>query len=217
MKLLLPIAACVAAVAAAPLAVAPLAAQNASPVLVRNTGVILGVAANVSSINSEDLTDGTDTGGGLDLRAGYAFTRNLALVLGLTGAAVDGEGDTYGLGHFDLGFRYSFANPQRALVPYLEVAGTLRVLSQEDSEPPPGSDVTTTEDLVISGAGFTFGGGLQYFIAPAWALGADLRFTNGEFSDVEYGDVTVDGFEFDATTTRLSLGISWFPQRQRDR
>ena len=217
MKPLLPLVACAAvAMAAAPLATAPLAAQDTSAVRVRNTGVVLGVALNGTSISSDDRAEDRESGGGIDLRAGYAFTRNISLLLGLTAAAIDGEGDTNVLAHLDLGFRYSFADPHRALVPYLEAATTVRVLAQKDAPPPDGSG-TTREDLSITGTGFTLGGGLQYHIAPAWAIGADLRWTTGEFSEVEYGDVKLDDVEIDATTTRLSLGLTWYPQRQRDR
>jgi len=70
-------------------------------------------------------------------------------------------------------------------------------------------------DLEISGGGFTFGGGVKYHVAPAWALGASLRWTVGEFSTVKVNNVSVDGFEIDATSTRLTVGVTWRPMLAR--
>ena len=68
-------------------------------------------------------------------------------------------------------------------------------------------------DLEISGGGFTFGGGLQYHVAPPVSLGASLRVTVGEFTTVKINNVSVDGFELDATSTRLTIGVTWWPMR----
>ena len=66
-------------------------------------------------------------------------------------------------------------------------------------------------DLEISGGGLTFGGGLQYYVVPALALGANVRWTVGEFKTVKFNNVSVDGFEIDATTTRINIGLTWRP------
>jgi hypothetical protein len=42
-------------------------------------------------------------------------------------------------------------------------------------------------------------------------IGASLRWTTGEFSTVEFNNVSIDGFELDATSTRLNLGVTWRP------
>jgi hypothetical protein len=70
-------------------------------------------------------------------------------------------------------------------------------------------------NLEISGGGLTFGGGIQYYVAPAWALGANLRWTVGEFSTVKFNNVSIDGFELDATSTRLNFGLTWRPMMGR--
>ena len=63
----------------------------------------------------------------------------------------------------------------------------------------------------MSGVGFTFGGGVQYYVAPVLALGAGVRWTVGEFDTVKFNGMTVDGFKLDATSTRLNLGVTWRP------
>ena len=50
-------------------------------------------------------------------------------------------------------------------------------------------------------------------MTPAVALGASLRWTVGEFSTVKFNNVSLEGFELDATSTRLMLGVTWRPLR----
>ena len=70
-------------------------------------------------------------------------------------------------------------------------------------------------DLSIMGTGVSFGGGLNYFVSPSWALGGSLKYTMGEFSRVQFDKVSVDGFEIDATSARFNLGFTWFPGGRR--
>jgi hypothetical protein len=65
----------------------------------------------------------------------------------------------------------------------------------------------------FSGAAFFLGGGLSFYMTPSLALTGGLHWGVGEFSDVKVDNVTVSGFEADATTTRLNLGITWYPKR----
>ena len=201
--------------ALAVLAASPLTAQYQSDEIVRSrtTGLILGAAIGGSAFQSSELSDQTERGGGAELRLGWGFTPNFAIIADAGGATMDGPASQYTLGHFDFGARYSFANARRAFVPYLEAALTGRAMVEQDVESTDQNGNVTRDDLVFSGFGYTVGGGVQYYVAPALALGADLRWTTGEFDTVEYGNVSVEGFEVDATTTRLSLGLTWYPIR----
>jgi opacity protein-like surface antigen len=97
-------------------------------------------------------------------------------------------------------------------VPFIEGGISARVAGQDDIEVVDEEGGASQEvDLEISGGGFTFGGGIQYHVAPAWALGAGLKWTVGEFSTVKVNNVSVDGFELDATSTRLNFGVTWRP------
>ncbi|HEX8212782.1 MAG TPA: outer membrane beta-barrel protein [Longimicrobium sp.] len=169
-------------------------------------GFHLGAALNGSSINFdlEDEETDTEKGFGISLTAGYNFTPQFGVLINLTGANVEADGGSFGLGHGDLAGRFSFANPASALVPYLELGVSSIALVEEDAE--------SGEDVQISGTGFTGAAGLNYFFSPKLALDANLRFTAGELDTIKIGgesQTTDEGV--DATTARINIGISWFP------
>ncbi|HLL84774.1 MAG TPA: outer membrane beta-barrel protein [Longimicrobium sp.] len=172
-------------------------------------GFHLGAALNGSSIkfDLEDEETGLpierENGAGITLTAGYNFTPQFGLLINLTGASLEVEGGSLGLGHADLAGRFSLANPATALVPYLEL-GVTSIALVEDEE--------SDEDVTISGTGFTGAAGLNYFFSPKLALDANLRFTMGELDTFKVGgnSQTIDE-GVDATTARINIGISWFP------
>ena len=192
---------------------APLAAQQTTGARASSTkGFFLGLHGNSSTVESDEqdgqgIGTGDERGSGLGLQLGYGFTHNLALVLDGTGALLDLDGEDVGLGHFDIGLRYAFTGPTRPVVPYLEAAFSGYGLGQNDADFGDG----TTGDVTLTGTGFTFGGGLQYYVAPKWALGAAFKYTTGEFDKVKVDDVSVDDLNIDATTTRINLGVTWYP------
>jgi opacity protein-like surface antigen len=147
-------------------------------------GFHLGAALNGSSIkfDLEDEETGLEaereSGAGITLTAGYNFTPQFGLLINLTGANLEVEGGSLGLGHADLAGRFSLANPATALVPYLEL-GVTSIALVEDEE--------SDEDVTISGTGFTGAAGLNYFFSPKLALDANLRFTMGELDTFKVG------------------------------
>ena len=40
-----------------------------------------------------------------------------------------------------------------------------------------------------------------------------FRTLQGEFTQVRFYNITVDGFEVDATSARFNLGFTWYPMR----
>lgn len=108
------------------------------------------------------------------------------------------------LGHGDLGLRYHFASGG-SFVPFLE--GAFTVWSAMDDDADFGGE---PGELEISGQGFTLGGGFLYFFNRRAALLGDLRFTKGEFNKVRFENVSVDGFDIDATSARLNVGVTLF-------
>jgi opacity protein-like surface antigen len=190
---------------------------SAAPLRSATNKFFFGVALNGSAIQSDDITDSdVESGGGLEMQLGYAFTPKFALFLDGTGANMSPDvGDSYGLGHFDIGARWQFSNPSRALVPFVDVALTGRAAVQQDVMLSDEFGNSETGDLSVSGAGFTFGGGLNYHVSPRFALTTGLRWTVGEFSQVKFNNVSVDGLEVDATTTRFNLGFVWYPRGGR--
>jgi len=200
------------------LAALPIAAQQpAAAGFVRsNTSkLFVEVAANGSGIFVYDLSDGTETGGGLTLRLGYGFTPKIAAFIDFAGSTITADGGNYELAHGDLGLRYHFANSAKAWVPFLEVAGSVFVAWQEDITLEDDQGNVERGDLEISGVGVTLGGGLLYFFNPKWALSTGIKWTTGEFDDVKFGNVSFSGLKLDATTTRLNVGVAWFPMRSR--
>jgi hypothetical protein len=191
--------------AASLLALSTASAQDAAT---RSTtrGFHVGAALNGSSIelSDDELGGERESGGGLSLTAGYGFTPQFGLLLTVSGANISPEdGDDYALGQADIAARFSFANPARAFVPYLEVGFTGLSAQQDDTE---------LGDVELSGSGFTGAAGLNYFFNPKLALDVNLRFTAGEFNTLKIGDESVsdeDGVEL--TTGRFNVGISWFP------
>ena len=190
-------------------------AQQTSPALRSNTEkLMLSLALGGTSIKSDEFENETESGGGFSLQAGWGFTRLFTLLVDASGAVLGDDDDEFVLLHFDLLGRFNFASPQRAWVPYVEGGVSGRVAGQDDIEVD-GPNGNEEVDLEISGGGFTFGGGVQYHIRPTVALGAGLRWTVGEFSTVKVNNVSVEGFEIDATSTRLMFGVTWRPMLPR--
>ncbi|HEY0024044.1 MAG TPA: hypothetical protein VGB24_14080 [Longimicrobium sp.] len=108
------------------------------------------------------------------------------------------------LAHFDIGGRLNFGTTTSALRPYVNAAfsGVAEGASGE-----PGG-----EDVVLSGAGLTLGGGLQYFVSPRFALDGALQGSFGKFTQIHEGDGPTE-LEEDRkfTTARLQLGVTWHP------
>jgi len=216
-----PAATPVAAPAAAPVA-APVERPTAPPIATAqvsagttaraNTSkLFLGLALNGSAITSDELSSDTRSGGGLSAQLGWGFTKHFALVLDMSGASIRTDAGDFALGHFDIGARWHFVSSSRALVPFLEAAYGGRAAVEQDVILSDGSGNLYQGDLSIAGTGFSFGGGLQYHVAPKWALGGSLKWTTGEFSRVQFDNVSVDGLELDATSARFNLGFSWYP------
>lgn len=168
-------------------------------------GFFLGAGLNGTAIDSDELADGSDSGGGLSLQLGWGFTPALALFLEGTAASINAEGDSWMLSHGELGLRYHFVGGARKFVPYVEGAAGSRIGTLENT-----TVGTQQGDLEISGPGFTLGGGFLYFFNKGLGLNTSLKWTSGEFTTVKFRNVSVSGFEYDATTTRLSVGLTWF-------
>jgi opacity protein-like surface antigen len=143
---------------------------------------------------------------------GWGFTPRFTLLAGLAGAEMEDDPDEFALVHLDLLARFNFRSGH-AFVPFLEGGFSVRAAAQDDVEIGNGSP--QTGDLEISGGAFTVGGGAHYFVTPSVAFTASLQISSGEFSTVKFDNVSIDGFEIDATSARLNLGVTMYPMRQR--
>lgn len=181
-------------------------AQDAAPS--KTTGFLLGAHLNASSLNisPDEGEDETYSGGGLGFTIGYGFSNLLTLYLNVDGAALEDDGDEFTLGQADLGARFSFGGGARRLVPYLDVA--LSGISAQDEIETGEGDV----DIELRGGAFTFGGGLEYFFSPRFALDAGLKISVGSFTEAEIDGETIDDLDDNtATTARINIGVSFRP------
>lgn len=201
--------------AAGALVAAPVTARAQGAAVAGASGLSLGLELSGNSIKGDDsFADGTDNGGGLGLNLGYGFRSGVSLVAHLNGASMTSKGQAgaedmdYALAHFDLGARYTFLNPARKLAPFVELAFSGVAATAEDLQDAFGN----TGDLELGGSGFTVGGGADYYLSPKVALGARLAFTSGKFTDNKFAGQAIDSsFEPKFTTTRLAIGLTWFP------
>lgn len=188
------------------LVAAPAAAQSTATPVSSHKGFFLGAHLNNSSVSSDDLFEDSENGGGAGIQLGWGFTPRLSLFGEATVARLsDSEGDA-GFSHVDIGVRYAWTGA-RKWVPSLEAAFTGRGIASDDVELEPG----VVGDLRITGAGFTLGGGVQYFFTPKFAVGAQLKWTGGKFDKYEFDGEEVDGLDADATSTRVNIGVTWYP------
>jgi hypothetical protein len=171
---------------------------------------MFGLAFDAASIRSNDLTRSTASGPGVGATLGWGLTRNFALVLGASAARISSLDGDFDLGHADVVGRWHFVN-RSALVPFVEVGYAGRVASKQDAIMTDGTGSTTTGKLSIMGGGPSAGGGFEYFAMPGLALGGSFKWTGGQFTRVQFDNVSVDGLKIDATSARFNMGFTWYP------
>jgi len=173
-------------------------------------GFVVGLHATGATLTVED-GDRADAGGG-GLFVGYGLNRRFTLFAQVDGARFDEqstgavEGD-WTLGHFDLGLRFNFANSLRSWIPFLQASLGRRAVNVVD----PIVDGTAEEEVDFSGGSLTLGGGISYYLSRSWSIEAALLFTGGEFTTLRVDDVSISGFDEDATSRRFNLGVRWWP------
>jgi hypothetical protein len=152
-----------------------------------------------------------DGGGGFGLRAGYGFNRKWAPYFEIDAIVFDVANPEFGgywsMAHVDFGLRYSFANSLRRWVPFLEGAVGARGVKVDDATID-GDDVG---DINFSGGSFSLGGGVGYYVTQKVALEALIKFTGGRFEDQNIGNVTIHNLDIEAQSTRIKIGVAWWP------
>lgn len=179
-------------------------------------GFTLGIHASGASISIQDRD--RDNAGGGGVRIGYGVNRRFTLFAQADGAEFDdaqfdappGTGNIEGpwtMAHIDLGARFHFANSLRRWVPYVQAALGYRAVSVSD----PIVDGTARNEVTLSGAGVTLGGGIDFYFSRTLALDVQLLWTGGEFTTLKIDNVSVSGFDIDADSSRFNVGIAWWP------
>jgi hypothetical protein len=197
--------ACIAAALAAFVLSTPARAQEST-----TRGFNLGFHVTGSALDIEGGTDRAD-GAGAGIVIGYGVNRTIMPFLQLDGGgfmvddgAVEGE---WGMGHADLGVRFHFASTLRNWVPYLQAALSGRAVSVDRAR----IENTTYDKATFSGGGFSAGGGIMIYPWETVALDLQLILTGGDFTEIKVDNVTVSGLEIEANSSRLTLGMSWWP------
>ncbi len=154
-----------------------------------------------------------NNGGGAGFRAGYGVNRIVTVFLELDGATVDvtdaggSVTGSWAMAHGDLGVRFHFANSLRSFVPYLEAALTGRAVSIGDAR----LDQQDVGSVNFSGGALSVGGGISLYLRRTLALDVGLKLSAGEFTEVGVGNLSLSGLHIDATSSRLNIGLVWWP------
>lgn len=183
----------------------PLAAQEST-----TRGFTIGLHAMGGSLTPDGQSSRNAPGGGLIV--GYGVNRRVTIFAqtdaGEFEQATTGEIEgSWALAHFDLGVRYNFANSLRSYVPFLIGALGARAISVDN----PIVDGTPRDLVSISGAAFTLGGGIDVYLSENWAVDLQVLLTGGEFTTIRIDNISQTGFDFKASSSRLNLGLQWWP------
>ncbi|MFO7847182.1 MAG: outer membrane beta-barrel protein [Balneolaceae bacterium] len=155
-------------------------------------GSILGAAWTI-----DDLGIDAESGAGFGLKLGYNFNTNFGLFASLDGASIDaGDGENYGLGHFDLGVQGTFRSTSDRFRPFVR-ASLIGMSAQDD-----------VNDVEINGAGLGLGAGALIFLSETLAL--DINYTQGwvNLSEVKIGSQSFEADE-NAATGRFFIGLAY--------
>ena len=189
------------------LVAAPAAAQEST-----TRGFTVGLHLTAASLSVEGGDDERNSAGGGGLYLGYGVNRKITIFVQGDGGQFDNETTDniegeWTMGHFDIGVRFNFANSLRKWVPFLQGALGYRVVGVND----PVVDNVPRNELSISGSGLTLGGGVDYNLSESWALDLQLLWTGGKFTTLRVDNVSVNGLDFDANSSRLNFGVLWWP------
>jgi opacity protein-like surface antigen len=165
-----------------------------------------GLLGSSVSTNFDNVTQ-TESGRGLNLEIGWGFTPNITAYLGINGSAIESDID-YSLGQADLGVRYFFRGSDKQARPYLEGALAARTIRVDVTD---GFDDVT---IKANSPGVAFGGGVQVFFTPKFALDIGLNDTVGSFSDWTANGVSVPVADLDATSANFRLGVRFWPSNR---
>ncbi len=178
-----------------------------------------GFSVGVHALGTSLTTDNNDprNGGGLSLRLGYGFNRIITGFVHIDGSEIEipsgqapgtGIAGAWSMGHAEIGARFHFANSLRRWVPYLETSAGARAVSVSDAS----VNGQNAGKVTFNGGAFTVGGGLSTFFRRTTAFDVSLKWTGGEFTEVDLGSVALRNLEIDASSFRLGIGIIWWPK-----
>lgn len=174
-------------------------------------GFMVGLAFDASSIRSDGLNNASETGPGVAGLLGWGVTKNIALILDMSGAQISSVNGNYNLGHADIGARIHFVN-RTAFVPFIDAGYAGRAVMMRNVNLADTQGNISTGTLTYMGSGVAVGGGLEYFVTRAIAFGGSYKWTTGKFTQARFENSAVDGLPLpDATSARFNMGFTWYP------
>jgi opacity protein-like surface antigen len=200
-----PVAAVGAALAFFFLFAPPLSGQSSTT---RGLNLAFHLQAAALSVEGGD----SDGGGGAGLRIGYGVNRIVNVFLQMDGTTINARSapelsGEWSMAHADLGVRFHFANSLRSWLPYLEFALGGRAVSATNVT----VDQGVLDDIRFNGGSFTLGGGISAYFTQGLALDVGLKLSAGEFNEIEVGALALRNLSIDAQSSRLSVGLVWWP------
>lgn len=184
-------------------------AQGAISMQSNGEGFFVGLHLGAATWTVDDLQIDAESGGGGGLTVGYGFSQLISAYLSADAASISPDlGESYTLGHGDLGVLFTFGSTTSAVRPYADVAFGVRQASADLVDDTTGQ----TEELTISGTGLTVGGGVRYHLSLPLAIDAGVKASFGNLTEAELGGVTIQLPESaSANSIRINVGVVWFP------
>ncbi len=186
----------------------------------RTKGLMLGVhtvAARGLTLSGGawETPLGTNFGMGAGAMIGYGFNRTVssyvALDIAKQSANRNGDvaGNSFGLGHLEIGARTNLPVAWPNTVPYVNGSIGRRALGARAVD-----DDGDIGDLSIHGRMVGLGVGIEHFLSPTLSFDGGVQLAFGKLDNLElaghHRDIPVQG----TTSTRLRLGITWRPRPQ---
>lgn len=172
-------------------------------------GWSLGAHLQAASLTVEG--GDAQSAGGAGIRVGYGFNRIVTGFVHIDGSEFDVKNadldGMWSMAHVEFGARFHFANSLRRWVPYLEASAGGRAVSVKDAV----VDGQHLGKVTFNGGAFTLGGGISAFLKPTLALDVSLKLTDGEFNEIQAGNISARTIEVDAKSSRLGVGLIWWP------
>lgn len=151
-----------------------------------------------------DETEPMGLGGGLTI--GYGLNQHIELFATYDWHtfAFENQWDEYGLSVFGVGARYNFGGTLQAVRPFVEAA-----YNYQDMVISPVSLGGLLYEYNLKGGAFSVGGGVNFFVAPKWAIQAKAGANVGKFSTFL---VDQDGIQDrpDVKTFQFGLGLNYY-------
>lgn len=172
-------------------------------------GYASGYTVKGDDFGSEEIrTDGGILGG---VGIAYGFTPMFGLYANLDaarqGSSTDGLDGDFGVAYFEFGTRVNLTMLQSAkFLPYVNAAYMSRAMAADVD-----LGAGDTERFELSGAGISIGGGAQYRMSPRFSFDGGVQVGMGRFDEGRFGSDR-ESMDLDrTTTTRVTLGLNWFP------